>query len=217
MARLSRIDSPSSYSSGYEKTIRTRAVSLPEALQLVAKGDMESYLLYGQSSKEIRELLDEVSKQRSGNDFINLRGTALSNVCLEVATLQGYPAEEIVQRLFEGKLSGNVLYRLVSHDFQNALDLASRQRCSKDFCGLDPQRQVDVCRQVLSPEAISLKDALQLVVDQKLDGGVLFSQASKEVCDMLDEVSQGVFQHPFAELKQGQQIELCKLLLAHSA
>lgn len=217
MARLARIDSPSSYSSGGETTIRTRAVSFEEALLLVGGGSMESYLLYGQSPKGIRDLLDEVSKQRAGKDFTNLTATPLRDVCLEVATLQKLGGEEIAKRLFDGKLRGRVLYRLVSSEFQSALDIASRQRFSRDFLKLDNRQQIETCRQVLSPEPLSLKDALQLVVDQKMDGRVLFNQSSKEVREMLDQVSQEVFQRTFSALNQGQQRELCKTLVDYSS
>jgi len=64
--------------------------------------------------------------------------------------------------------------------------------------------------------SITLKDSLQLVVDQKLDGPALFNQSPKEIRELLDQVSRQIFKGDFPALKGQQHCEVCKLLLEYA-
>lgn len=80
MARLSRLDSRPNFDSSDRLSVPQR-VSLPNAMNFVACGEMEGNSFYLQSSNDLRNLLDDFSQTAFEKTFLKLDAKDQREIC----------------------------------------------------------------------------------------------------------------------------------------
>jgi hypothetical protein len=188
-------------------------MTLGEALEMVSTGAMEGSSLYQQAPKQIKELLDEVSREKFEASFTTLNSKRQAEVCRQVATPLQLTLEEALKLVVESKMDGETFYGQAPKELRQVLDEVSRELFQMDFSKVSKERQREVAEQLLAPPPLSLEAALRLVSEGKMEGVTLYDQSPDELRELLNRASHELLQSDFSDLTKERQAEVCGTFL----
>jgi DNA-directed RNA polymerase subunit F len=122
---------------------------IDELIQQIVDRKMEGKLFYHLASKDLRDVLDNISSELFKGGFVSLDKNKQSKVCTQLLSRQQLTFHEILELVTRGELEGKTFYNQISTQLREIFDNMSQTVFQKTFSKLNKKEQSEICKILL--------------------------------------------------------------------